>query len=207
MMDRTASAGFRSVNCDRRYGIALLTILVALTLVGLGGESVRTALQYQRESIAAGQWWRLLGAHIVHLGGQHLAFNLAGLALLWMLFARSFAPRRWWLVVLAAMLAVDAGLWRIDPAVHWYVGASGALHGVWAAGALSAARERDAGGHLQWRNGAPLIVLCLKLIYEQWGGQSAFLGALPVVLNAHLYGAAGGAVAALAIIARFGRRA
>jgi rhomboid family GlyGly-CTERM serine protease len=186
MNDRRRSLWFQSLNCDGHYGRALLLTLGALAIPGLGGESWRTALQYDRGQLGAGEWWRLLGAHWVHLGAMHLLFNLAGVALLWALFARCYAPRQWLWIVLAAMLAVDAGLWFMVPGVVWYAGASGALHGVW-----------SAGGWAQWhwrqpRTAIPLLLLIAKLSYEQLSGTSAVISSIPVVLSAHLYGALGG---------------
>ena len=38
----------------------------------------------------------------------------------------------------------------------------------------------------------PLLALLLKLVVEQWRGASVVAGDLPVVLEAHVYGALGG---------------
>lgn len=151
-----------------------------------GGDALRATLRYDRLGIAAGQWWRLLGAHFVHLDARHLLFNLVGLALLWRLFAHEYRGLRWLAIFLLAMLSVDAGLWWGSPQVAWYVGASGALHGIWSAGAWA-----------QWRRDSllsalPLAALLLKLGAEQWGGGSVVVSGMPVVVQAHLYGALGG---------------
>jgi rhomboid family GlyGly-CTERM serine protease len=176
----------QSLNADGCYGAALLITLALLLLPAVGGEAWRVACRYDRVALQAGEWWRLLSAHAVHLGRQHLLYNAAGFTLLWLMFARSWRPAQWLGIVLLTMLSIDAGLWLLSPEVQWYVGASGVLHGVWAAGAWSEWRGRRA---LHW---LPALLLAAKLISEQWQGESLIVGGMPVVLAAHLYGAAGG---------------
>src|ERR1700676_4703532 len=93
--DASAQSWFRSANCDARYGAALLASVLLVLPLGVTGEGGRDHLQYERSALAQYQWWRLISAHLVHLGWQHALLNCAGLTLLWMLFAREFSPRRW----------------------------------------------------------------------------------------------------------------
>lgn len=194
---RLRRTGLRSVllslNCDRRYGYVLLALLGLLLLPALGGDSLRFAWRYERAGLAAGEFWRLLSAHGVHLDLAHAALNAAGLALMWVLFARDYAPSHWVLIAIASIVAIDAGLWLLEPQVEWYVGASGVLHGVMAAGTLARLRKRERDA---WILAA--FILC-KLGYEQWQGSLPFSTDLRVVVEAHLYGAVGGALAAAAI--------
>ncbi len=181
----------KSLNCDGRYGVGLLIACAVLLLPELGGEAGRTLLRYDRAGLAAGQWWRLLTAHIVHLDLEHAALNSLGLVLMWALFARDYSPRRWILIALVTIGAIDAGLWLRDSTVAWYVGSSGALHGVMAAGTLAHLRRRDLDG---WILGAFII---MKLSFEQSSGALPFADSgASVVVDAHLYGAIGGALAA-----------
>jgi rhomboid family GlyGly-CTERM serine protease len=189
--DSSAQSWFRSANCDARYGAALLATLLLLLLLAASGDWGRSALQYEREALAHYQWWRLLSAHLVHLGWRHAWLNCAGLALLWMLFAREFTPRRWLWIAFFSAASIDAGLWFLRPGVDWYLGASGVLHGTWAAGACAMYRRGDGFG------AALLLLLIIKLVYEQQSGASLFDRDLPLVSVAHLYGALGGLIAAL----------
>jgi rhomboid family GlyGly-CTERM serine protease len=180
-----------SLNCDDRYGLGLLLTCAVLLLPELGGDTGRVLLRYDRVGLAAGQWWRLLTAHLVHLDLEHAALNSLGLVLMWALFARDYRPRQWILITLTAIAAIDAGLWLRNSTVAWYVGSSGALHGVMAAGTLAHLRRRDLDG---WILAAFIIV---KLGYEQSTGALPFADSgAEVVVDAHLYGALGGGLAA-----------
>jgi rhomboid family GlyGly-CTERM serine protease len=176
-----------SLNSDGRYGMALLATCVLLLLPELAGDSGRMALRYERAAVGAGQLWRLLTAHIVHLDLDHAALNSLGLVLMWALFARDYRPLQWLAIVLGAIAAIDTGLWLRDSTVAWYVGSSGALHGVMAAGTLAHLRRGDLDG---WILAAFIVV---KLAYEQNAGALPFTdNHAGVVVNAHLYGTLGG---------------
>ena len=184
-----------SLNCDRRRGLTLLGCLALLWALHAGGPAWMLALRYEREAIAHGQWWRLVTAHWVHLDARHLLLDSAGLVLLWCLYVRELRPAQWLLVLAAATLGVDAGLWWADPGLSWYLGISGLLHGAWAAGALAQWLRGDRRGAIM------LAVLAVKLLLEHRGGASLLSSGMPVVPLAHLFGALGGlaAVAALAL--------
>jgi rhomboid family GlyGly-CTERM serine protease len=179
----------KSLNCDGAAGLALVASCAALLLLALTGEPGRLLLRYDRAALAGGQAWRLLTAHLVHLDMRHALLNGCGLALMWALFARDYTARQWLLVVLGAIVAIDAGLWLCDSTVQWYVGSSGALHGVMAAGALAHLRRREAEG---WVLAG---LLAAKLVWEQWVGPLPLAGGV-VVVDAHLYGVIGGAAVA-----------
>ena len=178
---------------DRGRWIWLLLILVLLGAVLGLGDSVGALLRYDRSAIAGGGWWRLLTAHIVHLDAHHLLLNELGLILVWALFAQDYHVDEWCAIVLGGALAISCGLWWLSPRVIWYVGASGVLHSVMAAGAVKHWAERA------WDRWILLGGLCVKLAWEQGSGHAAPL----VIVDAHLYGALWGF--AFAIILRFAR--
>lgn len=167
-----------------RWFWLLLILLVLGLLLGLG-DNVSELLRYDRGAIAAGGWWRLLTAHIVHLDAHHLILNELGLVLVWALFAADYDAVEWCAIVLAGALAISSGLWWLSPRVAWYVGASGVLHTMMAAGAAKHLVDRI------WDRWILLALLCAKLIYEQLGVHQQFgLHEQPlVVVDAHLYGA------------------
>jgi len=177
----------KSLNCDGRFGLSLLAGCALLLLPVLAGEAGREALRYDRTALAAGQWWRLLTAHFVHLDFDHAALNSLGLVLMWALFARDYRPLHWLAILVGSIAAIDAGLWLRDSTVAWYVGSSGALHGIMAAGTLAHLRRRDLDG---WILAAFIVV---KLAYEQSAGALPFADShAGVVVDAHLFGTLGG---------------
>jgi len=181
----------RALNCDAAYGWALLGGCALLLLITLTGETGRELLRYDRAALAHGELWRLVTAHLVHLDLHHLLLNCLGLLLVWALFARDYTPWQWAAIVLASIAAIDAGLWFEDSTLRWYVGSSGALHGVMAAGALARLRRGEIEG---WVLAA---FLAGKLAWGHWMGALPVSAGLPVVTEAHVYGVLGGlAVAA-----------
>ena len=178
----------KSLNCDGKRGTALLAMCCLLLLPVLAGDAGREAMRYDRTALAGGQWWRLLTAHIVHLDFDHAAINSLGLVLMWALFARDYRPPQWLAIVLGSIAAIDAGLWLRDSTVNWYVGSSGALHGIMAAGTLAHLRRRDLDGWIL------AVFIVVKLAYEQSAGALPFTDShAGVVVDAHLFGTLGGA--------------
>jgi rhomboid family GlyGly-CTERM serine protease len=168
----------------------------AVVLFALGGESWRLALRYERLSILeAGQYWRLLTGHLVHGSVTHLSLNLAGLVLIGALFPRHFSVVNWVVIVVASLVAIDAGFVWNEPQLHWYVGLSGVLHGCLAAGAVAWWRYESRGLAL-----ALTSVLVGKLVWEQWQGALPLSGDMPVIIDAHLYGALGGGLAGAIVL-------
>lgn len=186
----------KSLNCDRGYGIALLCVCALLALVELIGDPARQVLSFDRSALADGQWWRLLTAHFVHLDLEHAVLNSLGVVLMWALFARDYSPWQWAAIYCGSALTVSAGLWFGNPELEWYVGASGALHGVMTAGTLAHLRRRDLDGWIL------TIFIVVKLAREQYAGALPFAGSPDTIVDAHLYGAIGGVVLALILRSR-----
>src|SRR5277367_2889199 len=152
---------------DRGRWIWLLVILLVLDAVLGLGDSVGQLLRYDRSAIAAGGWWRLLTAHAVHLDLHHLLLNELGLVLMWALFAQDYDPVEWCVIVLSGALAISSGLWWLSPHVAWYVGASGVLHTIMAAGCAKHLAERA------WDRWILTAGLGAKLAYEQLASHPA----------------------------------
>jgi rhomboid family GlyGly-CTERM serine protease len=174
-----------------RGGWLVGLLAAVLVLLWFAGESGRELLRYEREAVLQGQYWRLLTGHFVHGSGQHLLLNAVGLGLVAALFPREYSVRAWLLILASSIVTIDLGFVLLEPQLQWYVGLSGVLHGALAAGALG-----------WWRHESRALALALsavlfgKLAWEQWHGALPLSGDMPVVVNAHLYGAIGGALAA-----------
>src|SRR3984885_4559292 len=181
----------KSLNCDGWHGALLLGTCLTLLIIQSGGAAAQLALRYDRDFLAAGQWWRLLTAHVVHLGYEHAVLDVAGLALMWALFARDYSLRGWLLILALSVAGIDAGLWLLSSTTQWYVGSSGVLHGVLAAGTCAHLRRREPDGWVL------ALFLVGKLVYEQVQGALPLTAGGAVIVDAHLYGAVAGSVAVL----------
>jgi rhomboid family GlyGly-CTERM serine protease len=175
-------------------------VIVAIALSGWLPPGISGEMRYERAAVAAGEWWRLLTAHLVHLGPGHALLNAAALLLiLWMAPALR-RPLTWFWLALASVAAIDAGLFWFFPRVAWYVGASGALHGMFAGAALLMATRGE-----RVQGSVMLAALAAKLGWESLSGGSlshAALAGLAVVTESHLLGALGGLAGAALLIGR-----
>ncbi len=186
---------------DWRLPAAAVGIAGVLALFGNAG---RSWLSFDRPALDAGEFWRLLTCHFVHLGVSHLLLNVLGLLLIWYLIASSLSQAHWLFVTLFVIVGIDLGLWFLEPQLVWYVGLSGLLHGLLAAGIVAGFRS----GRIDvWILGVALVG---KLAYEQMvgplpGSEQSTGGA--VIVASHLYGAVAGLVAAALVMIRVRRPA
>lgn len=197
--DDNQAGGRLAFRADRDLPAVVLGIFTIM--LGVGGEAARQLLRYDRSAILNDlELWRLFSGHFVHLGWPHLLLNLVGCLLVWFLFRGEFRLWQWALILVSGALFISAGFLLLDPNLGWYVGLSGLLHGLFAAGLLS------------WlRHPCPeaLVVSVLfvgKILWEQIAGPLPLSGDAaggPVIVAAHLYGAlAGGACAAVMLVAK-----
>jgi rhomboid family GlyGly-CTERM serine protease len=181
------------VNTKEIWLVGLLAALVVL--LSLGGDSARQLLRYERTAILdAGEYWRLVSGHLIHGNAMHMGLNLAGLGLIAALFPKHYSWAAWVLVGALSMGIIDAGFVWNEPQLEWYVGLSGLLHGALAAGAFAWWRYESRGLAL-----ALSCVLIAKLSWEQSQGALPFSGDMPVIVDAHLYGAIGGLIAGVLV--------
>lgn len=175
----------------------MLVIVLPCVLLAIVGNPARSILEYDRLAILNGQIWRIFTGNWVHLGWGHLAEDMAGYILLWLLFEQELPAWRCPGLVVFGSLGVGLGLLLGDPQLRWYVGVSGALNTLWIAGAMWLMVRRD------WLGWVLALFLVLKLIYEQMLGPlpwSVTTTGGPVVVDAHLWGALSGAILGAAIL-------
>jgi rhomboid family GlyGly-CTERM serine protease len=179
----------------------LPAILAAtLVLVHLAAHDILPALRYERAAVLDGEFWRLATGHLVHADLRHLGWNVLGVLIVWGLFARDYTTREWSIILLASTAATSVGFLLLEPGLEWYVGFSGVLHGCMAAGLVAWLRSvRDP---LTW---VVAGLFAAKLAWEHAVGALPFTGgslSIPVVHEAHTYGAVGGLLAALVLSGR-----
>ncbi|MCP5092360.1 MAG: rhombosortase [Gammaproteobacteria bacterium] len=186
----------RSAQDVPETGLWLLPgILLAIAiLLSLGGETALGWFRFDRGGIGSGEVWRLVTGHLVHLGWPHFALNAVGLLLVWYLVGNAYNWREWLLVSMLAIVTMDIGFWVFEPGLAWYVGLSGLLHGMLAAGLVAKLRHPD-------KETLALAILLLgKLVWEQVSGPlpgSESTSGGSVIVDSHLYGALGGVLAAI----------
>jgi rhomboid family GlyGly-CTERM serine protease len=177
-------------SADAVFPAAVLAVLAAAYFAG--GDAVGV-LRYDRLAVLQGEAWRLVTGHLVHADGAHFAWNALGVLLVGFLFARDYPPAQWLVVLLASVVAIDLGFLLLEPQLEWYVGFSGVLHGWMAAGLVAwLRRSRDP---LTWLVAGLFVA---KLAWEHHAGALPFTAesmSLPVVHEAHTYGAIGGLLA------------
>ncbi|KAA1172883.1 rhombosortase [Marinobacter salinexigens] len=188
--------GCRKFNV-REFGLPLL-LGASLILAWWFRDVAADVMMYRRSGIEAGQIWRLLTAHWVHLSVQHLALNLTTLAITWWFFGHALAGLAGYILTLFISMGLSLTLLLLNSDVEWYVGFSGVLHGLLIAGALLSRR------HNPLLSALVVLVVVIKLAFEQILGPNPdlvqFIGS-PVLVEAHLYGAVLGFLSA-AVMAR-----
>ena len=186
-----ADMNHRKILGLRAWWLPGLAVLIAV-LLALTGDWGRELFRYDRLAISSGELWRLISGHFVHLGWSHFALNTVGLVLISFLVAARFSAIQWLLITLLIIVGIDLGFWILEPQLAWYVGLSGVLHGLLAAGVASGMRD---GQSDSWIIGGLLVI---KIIYEQLVGPvpgSEGTSGGDVIVAAHLYGAIAGALA------------
>ncbi|MDJ0927702.1 MAG: rhombosortase [Gammaproteobacteria bacterium] len=151
-------------------------------------------LRYDRPAVAGGELWRILTGNFVHLSWPHLALNGAGLGLILWIFGPDRSSLDWLLASAIAGVATSVGIFFASPDIVWMVGLSGALHGLFVLGAVGWVRRGD------WLGWGLLLGVGAKILYEQLAGAMPLSPEViggAVLVDAHLWGACGGLLAAI----------
>jgi rhomboid family GlyGly-CTERM serine protease len=178
------------LSAPERAAIGLALVLLALQALVPGD-----ALEYQRSALAR-QPWRFLTGHLVHINWPHALINAAALWIVVRLYARDLSASRQAIALAVSALAISAALAWLHPAIAWYRGLSGALHGLFFAGAVTwLLTERPRSLRRLWMPALLFVGGWMKVVFEQPHDgslpRSDWLGAA-VVPQAHLFGAACG---------------
>ena len=174
-------------------------IVITAGIQALGPDAVRD-LRLQANYVA--EPWRLLTGHWVHLTWQHWLLNITTLTVFSALFDSLRRPYTLLCAGTCAMLVVNVGVLVRHPNVDWYVGFSGVLYGLLAAGALL-----DRHRHPRIST-AVLAFVTLKLLADVTFGTPKSIETIvggPVMAAAHVYGVAGGLLAAVILDATTAR--
>lgn len=174
-------------------GTALSLLCTALYFLPVDGQ-----LNWQRQLIGAGEYWRLVSGNLLHTNHWHLLMNLAGFWVILSLHHFHYRAAGLLLLLLSLCLGEGIGLYLFYPSLHAYVGLSGILHGLFAFGAIMDIKRGLKSGWLL------LIGLGLKVAYEQFFGASTDVASLigaRVATESHLVGAVLGTALGAAYLA------
>lgn len=165
--------------------LALLVIGVAVVLVP---EPLRTMLEYDRNALAAGEWWRAWSGHIAHFSVRHAGVDLAAAFALAAGIEMRCGHRALTAMLLNAPPLLSFALYLGVPELAVYRGASGLC------AALAAVL-----GLVLWKEAAamrvPLIALAALFTLKTWceaigfaANVSGLDGGVRVVWQAHAFG-------------------
>jgi len=152
---------------------------------------------YQRSLVTQGEVWRVLTGHLFHTNGFHFLLNGAAVFMLWALHGHFYTIKNYLLVFIISALVCSIGIHWFSPSHEEYVGLSGILHGLFIWGAIEDIKAKERTGYLLF------LGVILKIAHEQYYGASEDVAELigaNVAINAHLWGAIGGVLAALFLI-------
>lgn len=176
--------------------IAAAVLAMIMLLMQLAGPESVNWLRLDRAQVYEGQWWRIFSAHLVHASWSHALLNAVAFVLVVAIFPL-IKMKKWLLLLFSSSLVVSAGL-LLATTVDWYVGFSGVLHGLFAGAAIFELEKNKKFALVL------IMVICCKLAYEGIAGAlpgSAAITGVQVITEAHLWGALGGSIAALASLA------
>ena len=158
---------------------AMLILMATLQLLDI------RQLRYQPNWWVDSEYWRGFSAHWVHANWKHFLLNATGLILCMTLALPAWSIWRWIACNLYLALGISILFTLRNPELHWYVGYSGVLFGIYLLAAVDLyPRDKTIALLL----GAAIVI---KVVLEQSGDTtltSSGLIGVPVIIDAHLYG-------------------
>jgi rhomboid family GlyGly-CTERM serine protease len=133
-----------------------------------------------------GNYYQIVSGHFLHTNFIHLLFNLLGLLLLWALHGDDYGVASYLGKFLIVCMGISFCMYFFSDDIVWYVGLSGAIHGVFAWGCIRDLENKVFSGWLL------LIGLALKVGNEQLNGAGSLMPKLidaSIAIDSHLYGA------------------
>lgn len=185
-----------------------VTIVIAVACLSLWPMSgISSALEYQRDAIQGGAWWRIFTGHLVHFSGDHLFWSIAVFGVIGAMLERESRPR-YLAVLLGSAAATSLAVLGLETDLQVYRGLSGidsALFVALAAWRLTAPgvanRERSAGSGERALIILKLVGFVGKTAFETFAGKPVFVGGEAIGFDpvplAHLVGAIVGGLLAL----------
>lgn len=134
--------------------------LLCLIIYAISAKNI-TVLDYNRELIIDGEYWRLFSGNFNHTNIYHLLLNLSALAVMAGLHYRYYSSGIYACLIILLSIGVGTGILWLSPETQLYVGLSGVLHGIIVVGAILDITQRYYSGYLL------LVGTVIKVINEQ----------------------------------------
>lgn len=169
-----------------------LSLIVLMLCFSMVGTQLEILLEFNREKILQGEYWRLITSNLVHYGVAHVLMNIAAFIIISFTLLKELSLKPYIVLLLICAIAVNLGTLLFNPELNFYRGFSGALHGLIVAGLLlNSFRNR-------WLSYVCVLLVFAKIIHEhQADFQANELQALlpvKVAVDSHLYGAIAGLI-------------
>ena len=119
-----------------KYALMPLIITVISGGLFLFQEHTLPVLEFSRNAIEQGEWWRLITGNLMHSNHWHLLLNLGGLLLATLLVGHLFSWQHFLALFISNGLMVGVLIYYFNPDITYYVGLSGYSHGLFIYGAL-----------------------------------------------------------------------
>jgi len=173
-----------------RLSISWPATALALVCLALGAMADGSALAYDRQTILAGEVWRLWTGHWVHFSNQQLYLDVSSMVLAAAVAQREFGALFITRVLVLGPPAMSLGLLLVAPDLAYYRGASGLVMMLaFAAGAAFWTRKPGLRAILVMLG----LVMAVKAILDAAGFAMSGLSGLPtgvqVAWQAHVLGA------------------
>lgn len=166
----------------------LIVFLLSALCLAMANE-LSDALRFDRQLIHSGEFWRVVTSNFIHTNWPHLLMNSIGFFLILEIFRYSVSEVWIHFFCWGAVILNTSFLFLWSPDMHFYVGFSGALHGVVFSLCIASI------GKYTLISCIILVGLCSKLFFEQINGGSDYISRLidaNVAIDAHLWGALSG---------------
>lgn len=167
----------------------LFIAILSLSLLFFIAQLFQADFVFDRTQIKDGQWWRIIGGNLTHSNYPHLFLNLSGLWILGFLFIDTFKVKTFIFISVFLCLVVGLALYYFNPELQYYYGFSGVLYGLFFAGGVNAALNKDL-----FTGISVATLILLKIIWDFFQGDSLSgeeLIGIPVATDAHQYGLMG----------------
>jgi len=175
-----------------RVSVSITTLIIILSLLASNSPESNTIqwLAVVPERIYTGELWRILTGQFIHLSAPHALLNALGYIIVSYCFRQELTPNRELTAYFGSMLGVSAGILWLNPEIAWYVGASGAIHGLLVFSLVLSATKTPLVSFIF------LLFISAKLFYENaFPENNAITETLiggHVIEESHLYGAISG---------------